>query len=868
LAKRASAKPKAFRRSRVWIASLIALSLASLAATFVGGPEMGRTLELLVSDILRTAHRLPDEPQTARVTTIEIDDASIGHPYGGRWIWPRLRQAEFIDALASLGPRLIVLDIEYLEPEQACVDYHIAADGGRQAYALDKPDDILRASLVRAGNVLVPFILYIAGRPESGGGALADRKAEVPPVLERFAFDVPPEVAGPLCTAEALKAMIPEVGDAAVGSGYTSLLKDTDGAVRRVPLVARAGDRVLPHMGLAMAGHWQFGPGFRVELKPNRLVLRSADGLRSVGVPVDKRAQLSLRWPRSLAAMDRISAGPILDLAYARHNLAALRERWAAVMAELDRLFPAEGWAEARRRCDEALAQAKAAPDDAALRAAAAARQEDLARVEERLAMALAEYGEGRTPPPAGQAGARLRKAAETGWPFIAAYEETESRFSADAAAAEARVRPRIQGNLCIIGLNATAGIDQHKTPISRNQPGVTVYPAVMRTILSGIAFRHLPARLEWVMAVLAAWLVGILASRLPTAWGIVAAVWMSAAILAAGWVASAQAAMLLPVAGPILAVGVAFAGVSGYRQLTEASSRRWISRVFEQYTSPELLSEILRNPESLRLGGERRDITVIFSDVAGFTPLSESMEAEKLVALLNHYLGAMTDILKAERATLDKYEGDGILAFIGAPIQIPDHPRRAVRAAIAMQDAMPKVNEDLAQKGLLPEGARLRIRVGCSSGPASVGNFGSEKRIDYTAMGDTVNLGGRLEEANRWLNTRILVPEPTRQACGDTILFRRLGLARIRGKAQPMPLYEPLALEPAPAKLKAVAEAFGRAIDALEAGNVDAAEAALADLLAADPEDGPAQVLKKRLEAIRAGELAPTEPWNLARPK
>jgi adenylate cyclase len=362
---------------------------------------------------------------------------------------------------------------------------------------------------------------------------------------------------------------------------------------------------------------------------------------------------------------------------------------------------------------------------------------------------------------------------------------------------------------------------------------------------------------------------MGVLGARLRTGWGIAAAVWLSVAAVAAARIAVAMdPPMLLPVAGPMLAIVVAFAGVSGYRQLTEASSRRWITRVFQQYTSPEHVAEILRRPEILRLGGERREITVLFSDLAGFTPLSERLAPEALVAVLNRYLSAMTEVLLTEKATVDKYEGDGILAFFGAPVAAPDHALRAVRAALAMQAAMPRINEELAREGLLPQGARLAMRIGCSTGPAIVGNFGSEQRFDYTAMGDTVNLGGRLEEANRWLGTRILVPEATRAACGDAILFRRLGLARIRGKAQPVPLYEPLAPSPAPPHLAAAAEAFGRAVDALAAGDLPAAEKAVADLLAQSPEDGPAQALKARLEAIRADRVTPDEPWDLARPK
>ena len=317
-----------------------------------------------------------------------------------------------------------------------------------------------------------------------------------------------------------------------------------------------------------------------------------------------------------------------------------------------------------------------------------------------------------------------------------------------------------------------------------------------------------------------------------------------------------------------MLAVLVAFAGVSAYRQLTEASSRRWIARAFQQYLSAELLEAIQRDPESLRLGGERREITFLFSDVAGFTSLSEQLEPERLVALLNRYLTAMTDIILAEGAKLDKYEGDGVLALFGAPVRAEDHALRAVRAALAMHAALPRVNRELVDLGLLPEGRRLAMRVGLSSGPAIVGNFGSEQRFDYTAMGDTVNVGGRLEEANRWLSSRILVPETTRQACGEAVVFRRFGRARIRGKAEPIVLYEPLALEPASPEVKAVAGAFGRAVNAFAASDFAAAEAAVAEVLAADPQDGPAQVLRERIEAARAGRIAPDEPWNLARAK
>jgi class 3 adenylate cyclase len=832
LAQPARSNPKTFRRARLWLASLIALALGALAATFVGVVPAGRGLELAVSDMLRAASSLPAETETAPITTIEIDDAALAR--AGRWPWPRPQQAEFLDALVSLRPRLVVLDIEYFTEEEACVAWRPTADGGQEPYILLYPNETLRASVVAAGNVLVPFSLYIAGRAEDGDSAPVPPAAEVqvPPFLECHALDLSPDEAPGLVAAEGLNPMLPGLAEVCAGSGYTSVVNDVDGSLRRVPLMVRAGDYVFPHLALEMAGQWRFGPDYCVRLEGDRLVISSADGAERIRVPVDAQAWLNLRWPSSLSAMRRIAAGPVLDLVYARRALEAHRRRLDRVLEKLRALFPKES-------------------DPTA---------------------ALLAY-DGRTPPE-GADDLEVRRAAAAAkfLPFLRAYDGDEKELAARAERAAARLGPHVEGRLCIVGLNATAVstdiTDMHRTPIAKDQPGVTVYPAAVETILSGVAFKRLSAWAEWLIAVLFAWVVAGATARLPTGWGIAATVALSGLVAVVAWSVSASAALLLPLAGPVLAVLVAFAGVSAYRQLTEASSRRWIARAFQQYLSAELLEEIQRDPESLRLGGERREITFLFSDVAGFTSLSEQLEPERLVALLNRYLTAMTDIILAEGAKLDKYEGDGILALFGAPVRAEDHALRAVRAALAMHAALPRVNRELVDLGLLPEGRRLAMRVGLSSGPAIVGNFGSEQRFDYTAMGDTVNLGGRLEEANRWLRSRILVPEATRQACGNAVVFRRFGPARIRGKSEPIVLYEPLALEPASPEVKAVAGAFAQAVDALAAGDFSAADAAIGDCLAADPQDGPAQVLRERIEAARSGRMAPNEPWNLARPK
>ena len=866
------ARQKVFRRARIWVALLIAFALGAAAAAFTIYEPHGRALELTVSDTFRAMAALPDEahsPVPVPMTVIGIDDPALNRDLFGHWPWSWDRIGEMVRLIRGLGARLIVLDIEFIEPDPPRVAQDVRPDGTKGERIVHTVP-ALRDSLRSAGNVLVPFSVYFEDRPapetlgrSSSGAAASSAAARVPAALERHALGPATDArwAGvELKRIEAFQPMIPDLADACIGSGYTSIRHDDeDSKVRRVRLVARGGDRLFPHLMLEAAGIWRFGPDYQVRLEGERFYLLSPDGKDSVGVPVDRAAQMELRWPKSLNHLHRISAFPaVLLIEYYRH------------MAELDTLFD-EGWRAARKDLEQAKAQAATGAAGAPAADEIRALEARVLLLEKTLVQDLRAVAGAAPGPQADERSRRIRDVAVKEFEFFRTYYDLEADKAPDAVTERVEglitgLRRHVAGRICLIGSYAT-GQDLHATPIAIDVPGVTVYPAGIQTILSGVAFRHLDAPAEWALIILAAGLV-VTTLHLATWRGVAATLVLSVLVVGAAAAASAKAAVLLPVAGPVLGIVMAFAGISTYRQLTEASGRRWLSRAFEQYLSPELLQEIQRDPESLRLGGERREITFLFTDIAGFTPMAERMEPERLVALLNHYLSIMTDIVLEERAKLDKYEGDAILALFGAPVPLPDHALRAVRAALAMQAAMPRINDDLVRMGLLADGVRLSMRIGCASGPAIVGNFGSERRLDYTAMGDTVNLGARLQEANRWLGSRILVPEATAAACGQAVLFRSFGPARIRGKAKPVVLYEPLAPEPAPADLRATAVAFGRAVDALHAGDLDAAEAALRDLLAARPDDRPALVLKERIAAIRAGQAATDDPWNLARPK
>jgi len=193
----------------------------------------------------------------------------------------------------------------------------------------------------------------------------------------------------------------------------------------------------------------------------------------------------------------------------------------------------------------------------------------------------------------------------------------------------------------------------------------------------------------------------------------------------------------------------------------------------------------LLKNPEKLNLGGEDRDVTIMFSDIRGFTSLSEGMSPQELVSLINVYLSRMTDIIMENRGTVDKYIGDAIMAFWGAPLDDPEHPYRACKAALEMLEALKKINETL------PENRRIDIGIGINTGLATIGNMGSTRKKNYTAMGDTVNLASRLEGVNKVFHTRVIISEYTYERVKDRFLCRQLDVIRVKGKTVPVKIYE-----------------------------------------------------------------------------
>ena len=374
------------------------------------------------------------------------------------------------------------------------------------------------------------------------------------------------------------------------------------------------------------------------------------------------------------------------------------------------------------------------------------------------------------------------------------------------------------EGKIVLIGITAPGLMDRQATPISPVQPGMEVHATFISNALSSSFIELSPIWIKASIAMLAlvfAALFPIMRTRIWTIVGIVAAI-----IIPIGMSFVLFRNLVFYNAIPALAAGLfAFvaAVVLGYQ--AEGRQRAYLRKAFAQYLSPEVISELIEKPDALRLGGESKVITVLFSDMAGFTAISERLAPERLTLFMNEYLGIISEQILAQGGTLDKYVGDAVVAFWNAPLDIADHALRACLAACRIQEKLIEIGPELENRfGVAP-----RTRIGIATGSAIVGNLGSNCRFAYTAVGDSVNIASRLETANKVLGTTILTMRETVAAAfaegskssspsssilatqdneltpeirlpqpeGEILLFRRLGPALVEGKLQTIELWE-----------------------------------------------------------------------------
>jgi adenylate cyclase len=312
-----------------------------------------------------------------------------------------------------------------------------------------------------------------------------------------------------------------------------------------------------------------------------------------------------------------------------------------------------------------------------------------------------------------------------------------------------------------------------------------------------------------------------------------------------------------LPLAVPLLAILLSTVGAFAWSYFTEDRQRRMILKALAQYVSPAVADRIARDPTQVNLGGERRDMTVMFTDLKNFTNMTESMQVEDLTRMINYYFREMSDVILKVDGTVDKYIGDAIMSFWNAPVEQADHALLACRAALGMQQREREIRPELEKLGAKD----LLTRIGLNSGTMAVGNMGSERKLNYTVLGDSVNFASRLEGANKFYGTQILMAESTANLVRDHVVVRQVDVLRVKGKKQPMAVFELMGEGAAADGMKSLAERYGRAFSLYRGQQWEPAEAELTALLAEHPNDGPATTLMARIATFRK-EPPPAE-WD-----
>jgi len=631
---------------------------------------------------------------------------------------------------------------------------------------------------------------------------------------------------------EAPAALVPilPLARAARDFGFTNARRDAaDGVMRRVPLVKNLDGKAVMYLGLVAACRYLGVPPDGVRLLDDGTIV--LEGVRGKGgeaqnlvIPSDRAGNIPVNWPQSTRrdffnTFKHVPYLTVIELAQTRNELDAL-------LAEADALHGG-----GRVAAVEADLRGQGLPPDEVAERIAHERAALLLRLKSRVRHArnqiLAETDPERRADLEGE---------------LLPLEERIDRIT-DLSARRDKIagylKERIAGAICIVGAAFTGGTDFHPTPVEPAMPGSGLVSAVANMIIKGDFVRVAGRRSGLVIALVMGMIVVVIgvASRPLKALGASIAFVVTSSI--AAFLIFDASAVLFDISGGVFASAAGFITVATYREFTEERHKRFIRHAFEHYLSPEVVGRLVEDPSSLSLGGQKREVTVLFADLQGFTRLAEGMSPAEVVNFLNRFLGVLGDTVMACGGYLDKYEGDAVLAVFGAPVAALDHATAACRAAIEFQRALAEIEVD---------GKAVTCRAGIATGEVVVGNIGSRERFDYTVIGDTVNVAARLEAANKSFGTRVMLSASTAQRLPEDFRLRRLGRLRLEGRAEPEEAYELLADQTVVIETY---EPFNRGLQAFEAGQLEAAAVHFGEALKAHPDDGAAAAFIEKCQYL-----------------
>ncbi len=854
-------------------------------------------------------HMKPAVKEDPSIRLLNIDDESILNV--GMFPWPRGLIARGLEVLTEARADYIVFDIEFLEKSPLSVD-KIYLDSGLNTefntvfgeiasnmnelfnalssktislneaseYGVMLGDSIAdsRDNLYKKANlVAVENDAYLGKAMRLFGNSFATLNNQPEIGNNRTAlaeqYFAYPKISSKLPMQSKYKDFfvpLPEVTTMVRSGGFTNVEVDPDGTLRTIQLIEEIQGKYYLQLAMAPLMHKLGNP--EIQISKTQLLLKNASingKIQTIRIPLDTNGKMLINWPKKKYAdsFKSISFYRLLEYRNAEDKLSI----------SLRKLKTKDIWRQDPNGYIpiDALLEANNAVEDLRLTALETGNSEDRkAWLDSKIALrsatqnffalnldaSISRIFEAfiQSSKAAGDA-ALAQQQSDAKESFLSLYadcketaqfiEKTSSKIKADLA-----------GTFCIVGWSGAATTDLGVNPFQEDYVNIGVHASTANTILQQDFLTESPVWISSLLSMALSILIILVIARLKTMYQIVLGIGSILVVFFAGFLVFRFTGIYIALLSPLLAVFLSFLAYTLISFLLSEREKSFLRKAFSTYLSTDVINELVDDPSSLKLGGKKEWITAMFTDIRGFSSVSEKLDAEQLVTLLNLYLSGMSDIILDERGTIDKYEGDAIIAFFGAPINFKEHALNACLSSIRMKQKEAELNIKFLADNITPNA--LLTRIGLNTGEMVVGNMGTEKKMNYTIMGNAVNLAARLEGVNKQYGSWILMSDETCKAAGDSFLSRRLDKVRVVGINTPVQLWELIGLKSeTDNKTTGFLSDFETAHEIYDSRDWKKASAMLGKLLKENPEDGPTKTYLKRSDNFQ--QMPPEANWD-----
>ncbi len=857
-------------------------------------------------------------PMNPNLGTIEIDDQTL--EVEGRWQnWTRVEYIDVVRIMGEYGAERIGFDIYYPEPiTRLLTEKQIRGLSSIDKQGIEKLlseadyDARFGRAIEKADNVYLAQYLNVKEEEEEEEGELTypPLDEEKQGVLELIRANsprlmVPAEESG-LSKATNFEPPIAVLREAARGYSYAQTTEDFDGARRRYPVVFQYKDILFPSIALNIACDHLQVPLSEVKVWPGDHVLlpnaRFADGtVKDIKIPIDEHGTMNVnwagRWEETFVRYPHIALRRAAQREDREKLLDKIKELVVADPAlrrnprPLPGLMAAQGYDDQRAVRGalvtwmqaggiEAVVRKQPDQEASAFWASKGVKEPQEAQLlmynqirrNNRVATLLEEN------PDIDLAGLQAAMPQEDGEDLqqslyfvrqhlVEGKVEDLARplyFYPYRSAQGRLITPdELQGKILFYGQTSTGSTDLSVIPFQGNYPMVGIYSNVLNTILNDAFISRTPVWARVALILLLGLAMSLAVPRLKVLQGALL-IFGLGTVYSVLVIYSFTQGVWLEFIGPMLTIVVGYLALTIYGYIIKEKEKEFVQGAFGHYLSPAVVEQIMENPDMVnQLGGEERIMTAFFSDIASFSTISECLTPAELVDFINGYLTEMCDIIERYGGTIDKFEGDAIVAFFGAPLYYDDHATRAVMACIDQQNMLVELRKRWNEPGAIPprlEELRDRwqgqgrtfaqVRIGITAGPMIVGNMGSRSRTDYTMMGDTVNLAARFESGQKIYGTNIMVNDQIYEQVKDLVEARQLDLIQVVGKEEPVVAYEVLERKgELSEEMMQVLALYNSGMEAYWKYEFNEARALFEEALKIEPDDGPSALYADRCE-------------------